>query len=135
MNKKMVYLLLSFIFSFITCNAIDIEVWEGDFSFIVNTTTSKATIRDIYFRLGKTKEIVIPSTINWCGHTYVVTEIFDYVIKDRLNQISSIVFPGTFENTLMNRKALELLSMRHIPVIIKKGINKNRSLLFRSQSI
>jgi predicted RND superfamily exporter protein len=58
MNKKIIYLLLSFIFSFFTCKAVDIEVWDGHFSFIINTTTNKAKVRDIYLRLGEEKAIV-----------------------------------------------------------------------------
>lgn len=135
MNKKIIYLLLSFIFSFFTCKAVDIEVWDGHFSFIINTTTNKAKVRDIYLRLGEEKAIVIPSKIKYCGNEYIVTEILDYVIKDKLNQISSIVLPSTFEKTLTNRKALELLYRRHIPVIIKNYFDKQHSLNFRSESV
>ncbi len=135
MNKKIICLILSFIFSFFTCKALDIEVWDGHFSFIINTTTNKAKVRDIYFKIGETKDIIIPYKINWCGHDYIVTEILDYVIKDKLNQISSIVLPSTFEKTLTNRKAIELLYRRHIPVIIKNYFDKQHSLNFRSESV
>lgn len=117
MIKKLAAIFVSLIFSFSSCKALKMEILDGDFSYIADDSTNTAMIRKIYIPTGVKKNIYVPSKItDGCNHTYKVTEISSYAIKDISNKILSIELPGTLEYTDSNIETLKWLFMHKIPV-------------------
>ena len=117
MIKKLVAIFVSLIFSFSSCKALKMEILDGDFSYIVDDSTNTAMIRKIYIPTGVKKNIYVPSKItDGCKHTYKVTEISAYAIKDVFNNILSIELPGTLEYTDSNIETLKWLFLSKTPV-------------------
>lgn len=117
MLKKMGSFLAALICSFSTCKAIKMEVLDGDFSYIVDTSTKTAMIKKIYIKTDNKKDLFVPSKIqDGCKMTYTVNEISSYAIKDVVNKISSIELPGTLEYTDRNIETLKCLFLHKIPV-------------------
>lgn len=117
MFKKMGSFLAALICSFSTCKAIKMEVLDGDFSYIVDTSTKTAMIKKIYIKTDNKKDLFVPSKIqDGCKMTYTVNEISSYAIKDVVNKISSIELPATLDYTRDNLEVFRCLFLYHIPV-------------------
>lgn len=117
MIKKFAAVLASLIFSFSSCKAIQMEVVDGNFTYIVDTSKNTAIVRDIYIPLGKKEDIKIPSTVtDGCKQKYTINEISEYAIKPKATQIASIELPNTLDYTDRNVAMLKYLFSMKIPV-------------------
>lgn len=115
--KKITSFLVAFVCSFSTCKALQLEVLDGDFSYIVETSTNTAMVRNIYIKAGENKDIYVPSEIiDGCKQKYKVNEISPDAVKDVIKQIKSIELPGTLEYTNSNIETLKCLFLYHVPV-------------------
>ncbi len=102
----------------ISCQALQWEVLQGDFSFIVDTKTHTAFLRHIYIGTGE-KKIVVPTEItDGLKNTYKVTKVADYAVEEVFEKLTDLELPKTLENNETNKKTLELLKK------LKKKINE-----------
>lgn len=109
MIKKIISSLMAIFISIVSCNSILIEILEGDFSYIINTTKKTALIRKIYIPANTKKDIVIPKFVEFHNINYLVTEIKEDAIKDVIQQIKSFMARDEFVNNERNFKALSWL--------------------------
>ena len=94
----------------ILCQALQWEVLQGDFSFIVDTKTHTAFLRHIYIGTGEKKKIVVPTEIiDGLKNTYKVTTVADYAVEEVFEKLTDLELPETLENNETNKKTLELL--------------------------
>lgn len=94
----------------ISCQALQWEVLQGDFSFIVDTKNNTAFLRHIYIGTGEKKKIVVPSEVtDGLNYTYKVTTVADYAVKEVFEKITDLELPETLEDNETNKKTLELL--------------------------
>lgn len=94
----------------VTCSALQMEVLQGDFSFIVDTKTHTALLRHIYISTGVEKKIVVPTEItDGLKNTYKVTTVADYAVEEVFEKLTDLELPKTLENNETNKKTLKLL--------------------------
>lgn len=94
----------------ISCQSLQWEVLQGDFSFIVDTKNNTAFLRHIYIATGEKKKIVVPSEVtDGLNYTYKVTTVADYAVKEVFEKITDLELPETLEDNETNKKTLELL--------------------------
>lgn len=93
-----------------TCSALQMEVLQGDFSFIVDTKNNTAFLRHIYIGTGEKKKIVVPEEItDGLNDTYKVTTVADYAVEEVFEKLTDLELPETLEENETNKKTLELL--------------------------
>lgn len=93
-----------------TCSALQMEVLQGDFSFIVDTKNNTAFLRHIYIATGEKKKISVPAKItDGLNDTYKVTTIADYAVEEVFDKLTDLELPETLEENETNKKTLELL--------------------------
>lgn len=110
MFKKVVPYFFALSTPVVTCSALQMEVLQGDFSFIVDTKNNTAFLRHIYIATGEKKKIVVPSeVIDGLNYTYKVTTVADYAVKEVFEKITNLELPETLEDNETNKKTLELL--------------------------
>lgn len=94
----------------VTCSALQIEVLQGDFSFIVDTKNNTAFLRHIYIATGEKKKISVPAKItDGLNDTYKVTTVADYAVEEVFDKLTDLELPETLEENETNKKTLELL--------------------------
>lgn len=83
------------------------ELLDGDFSYIVNTDTNKATIRWIYIPAKTKKDIIIPKYVeDYSGKKYKVEIIQEHAVRQVISRIKSIKLPKSVLNDERNYKAM-----------------------------
>lgn len=93
-----------------TCSALQMEVLQGDFSFIVDTKNNTAFLRHIYIATGEKKKISVPAKItDGLNDTYKVTTVADYAVEEVFDKLTDLELPETLEENETNKKTLELL--------------------------
>lgn len=93
-----------------TCSALQMEVLQGDFSFIVDTKNNTAFLRHIYIATGEKKKISVPAKItDGLSDTYKVTTVADYAVEEVFDKLTDLELPETLEDNETNKKTLELL--------------------------
>lgn len=93
-----------------TCSALQMEVLQGDFSFIVDTKNNTAFLRHIYIATGEKKKISVPAKItDGLNDTYKVTTVADYAVEEVFDKLTDLELPETLEDNETNKKTLELL--------------------------
>lgn len=118
MFKKMGAFLGVLACSVTTCNALKMEILDGDFSFVIDTREKTATIRWIYISAHTKKEIVIPKYVkDYHGDQYLVTEIQEDAIKQVIRRITYFIARDAFMNNEKNAKALSWLEKYKVPSI------------------
>ena len=94
----------------VTCSALQMEVLQGDFSFIVDTKNNTAFLRHIYIATGEKKKISVPAKItDGLNDTYKVTTVADYAVEEVFDKLTDLELPETLEDNETNKKTLELL--------------------------
>lgn len=116
MFKRIFSIIFSFILSICSCNGILMELLHGDFSFIINDETLKASVSHIYIGTKEVKDIFIPSKVEFSNKEYTVNSIHDCAIEGVIGRIRSIEIPKTLDRTNENLKSLKLLFINNIPV-------------------
>ena len=110
MFKKVVPYFFALSTPVFTCSALQMEVLQGDFSFIVNTKNNTAFLRHIYIATGEKKKISVPAKItDGLNDTYKVTTVADYAVEEVFDKLTDLELPETLENNETNKKTLELL--------------------------
>lgn len=110
MFKKVVPYFFALSTPVVTCSALQMEVLQGDFSFIVNTKNNTAFLRHIYIATGEKKKISVPAKItDGLNDTYKVTTVADYAVEEVFDKLTDLELPETLENNETNKKTLELL--------------------------
>lgn len=124
MFKKVVPYFFALSTPVVTCSALQMEVLQGDFSFIVDTKTHTAFLRHIYIGTGEKKKIVVPAEItDGLKNTYKVTTVADYAIEEVFEKLIDLELPKTLENKETNKKTLRLLKK------LKEKINETKNSL------
>lgn len=128
MFKKLFSLFFGMLFSLSACNALKMEMLDGDFSFIIDTQKQTAKIRWIYISAYTKKEIVIPKYVkDYHGDEYLVDEIQEEAMKQAVPQMKSFVAREAFFNNEKNFAALRWLIIHNIPFA---SISKSTDLDF-----
>lgn len=110
MFKKVVPYFFALSTPVVSCSALQWEVLQGDFSFIVDTRTHTAFLRHIYIGTGEKKKIVVPEEItDGLKNTYKVTTVADYAVEEVFDKLTDLELPETLEDNETNKKTLELL--------------------------
>lgn len=110
MFKKVVPYFFALSTPVFTCSALQIEVLQGDFSFIVDTKNNTAFLRHIYIATGEKKKISVPAKItDGLNDTYKVTTVADYAVEEVFDKLTDLELPETLEDNETNKKTLELL--------------------------
>ena len=110
MFKKVVPYFFALSTPVVTCSALQMEVLQGDFSFIVNTKNNTAFLRHIYIATGEKKKISVPAKItDGLNDTYKVTTVADYAVEEVFDKLTDLELPETLEDNETNKKTLELL--------------------------
>lgn len=110
MFKKVVPYFFALSTPLFTCSALQMEVLQGDFSFIVDTKNNTAFLRHIYIATGEKKKISVPAKItDGLNDTYKVTTIADYAVEEVFDKLTDLELPETLEDNETNKKTLELL--------------------------
>lgn len=110
MFKKVVPYFFALSTPVVTCSALQMEVLQGDFSFIVDTKNNTAFLRHIYIGTGEKKKIVVPEEItDGLNDTYKVTTVADYAVEEVFEKLTDLELPETLEENETNKKTLELL--------------------------
>lgn len=118
MLKKIISFIVCLVCTFSTCNALKMEILDGDFSYILDTSEKTATIRFIYISAHTKKEIVIPKYVtDYYGDKYLVTEIQENAMKQAINRIKSFIAREDFINNEKNFKALTWLLIYNVPFV------------------
>lgn len=118
MFKKIGSFLSALTFSVAACNAIQMEILNGDFSFIVDTRKNTAKIRYIYISAHTKKEIVIPKYVkDCCGNEYLVDEIQENAMVQAIPRIKSFIAREAFFKNEKNYAALRWLVIRNVPFV------------------
>ena len=119
MFKKVIQYFFALSTPVVSCSALQWEVLQGDFSFIVNTKTNTAFLRHIYIGTGEKKKIVVPAEItDGLNNTYKVTTVADYAVAEVFDKLTDLELPKTLEENETNKKTLKLLER------IKEKINE-----------
>lgn len=117
--KKQIVSFLMAAFLFAPClKSLKFEVTDKEFTFIVDDRDNSAILRDIYIPLRTKKDLDIPSTVDWCGRTYVVRGIMEHGIQKVINRIASVVLPNTLYETEETRKAYNWFVIFDVPIRI-----------------
>lgn len=110
MFKKVVPYFFALSTPVVTCSALQMEVLQGDFSFIVDTKNNTAFLRHIYIATGEKKKISVPAKItDGLNDTYKVTTVADYAVEEVFDKLTDLELPETLEDNETNKKTLELL--------------------------
>lgn len=124
MFKKVVPYFFALSTPVVSCSALQWEVLQGDFSFIVDTKTHTAFLRHIYIGTGEKKKIVVPAEItDGLNNTYKVTTVADYAVAEVFEKLTDLELPKTLENNETNKKTLKLLKS------FKEKINETKNSL------
>lgn len=124
MFKKVVPYFFALSTPVVSCSALQWEVLQGDFSFIVDTKTHTAFLRHIYIGTGEKKKIVVPAKItDGLNNTYKVTTVADYAVAEVFEKLTDLELPKTLENNETNKKTLKLLKS------LKEKINETKNSL------
>lgn len=122
MFKKVVPYFFALSTPVVSCSALQWEVLQGDFSFIVDTKTHTAFLRHIYIGTGEKKKIVVPAEItDGLNNTYKVTTVADYAVAEVFEKLTDLELPKTLENNETNKKTLKLLKS------LKEKINETKN--------
>lgn len=122
MFKKVVPYFFALSTPVVSCSALQWEVLQGDFSFIVDTKTNTAFLRHIYIGTGEKKKIVVPAEItDGLNNTYKVTTVADYAVAEVFEKLTDLELPKTLENNETNKKTLKLLKS------LKEKINETKN--------
>lgn len=125
MSRKLISLIVCFVLSMFSLNAIKVEVIQDNLGFIADTDTKTASLWRIYATKDEKLSIAVPKYVEWDNQQYLVTSICQYVFKDFYNQIYHVTLPDSIENTLETRKACCFLMINsHIPKDDKYEISK-----------
>lgn len=110
MFKKVVPYFFALSTPVVTCSALQMEVLQGDFSFIVDIKNKTAFLRHIYIATGEKKKISVPAKItDGLNDTYKVTTVADYAVEEVFDKLTDLELPETLEDNETNKKTLELL--------------------------
>lgn len=122
MFKKVVPYFFALSTPVVSCSALQWEVLQGDFSFIVDTKTHTAFLRHIYIGTGEKKKIVVPAEItDGLNNMYKVTTVADYAVAEVFEKLTDLELPKTLENNETNKKTLKLLKS------LKEKINETKN--------
>lgn len=95
------------------------ELLDGDFSYIINTDTNKATIRWIYIPAKTKKDIIIPKYVeDYSGKKYKVEIIQEHAVGQVISRIKSIKLPKSVLNDERNYKAMTWFLIYDTPLEI-----------------
>lgn len=118
MFKRIGSFLSALTFSVAACNALQWELLDGDFSYLIDAHDKTAIIRWIYISAHTRKEIVIPKYVtDYHGDKYLVTEIQENAIKQAIPRIKSFIARDEFMKNEKNFAALRWLIIRHVPFV------------------
>lgn len=131
MFKKMVSFLSALFFSIVSCNALQMELVKGDFTFVIDDKDNSAILRDIYIPRHTKKSLDIPQTVEWCGTKYVVRQIMEHAIQRVINRIESVVLPYTLYENEENRKAYNWFLIYNLPITFNCTPLKPEKELFK----
>lgn len=116
MFKKIGSFLGALTLSIVSCNALKMEILDGNFSFIIDTQKQTAKIRWIYISAYTKEEIVIPKYVkDYHGDEYLVDEIQEEAMKQAVPRMKSFVAREAFFNNEKNFAALRWLTIHNIP--------------------
>lgn len=96
------------------------EIFDGDFSYIINTNKKTAAIRKIYIPANTKKDIVIPTFVEFQNVNYLVMEIKENAIREVVHRIKSFRARDEFINNERNFKALTWLIIYNLPFNVTK---------------
>lgn len=131
MFKKMLSFFAALSFSTLGCNALQMELADGDFTFVIDDKDNSAILRDIYIPKHTKKELNIPQTVEWLGTKYVVRQIMEHAIQRVINRIESVVLPYTLYENEENRKAYNWFLIFGLPVTFNCTPVKTEKELFK----
>ena len=116
MLKKFISFILFVLLSATTCNGILMEILHGGFSFIIDDEKFTASVNRVYVGSKETKDLVIPSKIEFLNREYTVNLIYDYAFKGSIGRIRSIKIPKTLDSINENLESLRILFINNIIV-------------------
>lgn len=118
MFKKAISFFAALSFSAIGCNALQQELADGDFTFVIDDKDNSAIVRDIYIPLRTKKDLDIPQTVEYRGTKFVVRQIMEHAIQRVINRISSVRLPNTLYKNEENSKAYNWFLIYDLPITI-----------------
>lgn len=114
---KFFSLFISFFMLCAPVRGILIELLDGDFSYIVDTKSNKATIKRIYIPAKVKKDIEIPQYVeDFSGVKYKVEILEERAIKNVINRVKSLKLPESVMKDERNYKAMTWFLIYDIPI-------------------
>lgn len=117
-------LVMSLILGYIgLANNVKIDIGEPHYNFVIDTDTKTAILTGVRVGMSERFDAIIPSSITWCGNTYVITDIQPNAFDDAMPRLQSVKLPETIRRTAKNKDACQTVVDRScIPLLEKLRI-------------
>ena len=81
------------------CNAVKIELFSDDCSFIVDTEKGTASLWKIYIGAREKKVIIVPRSVEFVDSNFEVVDVYANVVENVKNRLIKLFLPSSLQKS------------------------------------